>query len=171
MITIDAKTGELSAQMESTTLLETLRRELKLTAQNARTPCDQFLAKEFRRRFEQEPAAAIEYAFERHRDRSAFFPAISQIKDGIQEWKADQRRIREELAAKQLRQQKKEHPENFVSYAEILSTVREVVERMETPQLGLRKPVKSESDLQSIVTIMRNAQKAAESPSLSGTGS
>lgn len=73
-----------------------LAKEIHLTRLNAKTEPDELLEDEFMRMFCVEPAEAVEFAFRERRERSPFFPAISDIVDLIGIWKRRKREADDE---------------------------------------------------------------------------
>lgn len=63
-----------------------LGKEMELTRQNSKVEVETGLAAEFYRVFAEEKPEAIQWAFRKWRDQSAFFPAISEIKSLLAEW-------------------------------------------------------------------------------------
>lgn len=53
--------------------------------------------------FSVEPALAVQYAFRRHRSRSPFFPAVSDLLAYVDEWKAARLRESEQADVERMR--------------------------------------------------------------------
>jgi len=86
---------------------------------------------EFSKKFAGAPAEAIAYAFDKWRDSSPFFPAISDIRELIAEWRVQQgeaaasKRIAEEMRQEREAREKGE----TVGYADVLRKFGEIVNR------------------------------------------
>lgn len=77
--------------------------QLQLTADNAKATPSSELVGEFTRVFAKESPEALRWAFEAWRLKSGFFPAISDIRELVAEWKRgerEQQEIRERLREK-----------------------------------------------------------------------
>src|SRR6266704_5927118 len=83
----------------------TLGIQVHLTALNAKMTLDEegLLTAEFDRAFSCESPEAIQWAFQAWRDRSPFFPAISEMRALLGDW---HRKQREEVEAKAKREER-----------------------------------------------------------------
>lgn len=96
------------------------------------------LESEFMRRFHGEDPDQLRAAFEEHRDRSPFFPAVSEIVEIMRVRKA---RLRESTEVERRRQEREELQKaradgKLVDFADVRERITEIVKRMpDTPQL------------------------------------
>jgi hypothetical protein len=110
---------------------ENLAAELKLTALNAKTDLDEFLVTEFTRALVDLPAEAVRAAFRGWRDVSAFFPAISDIRQLAQLWVRRQAEAREEVEQAQRRQEVEAARERgeLLEWPDVLKKFNDIVSR------------------------------------------
>jgi hypothetical protein len=98
------------------------------------------LAGEFDRIFSRESPEAIQWAFQVWRDKSPFFPAVSEIRKLVLEFRRGQReqeRLRAELDEKFLLEERRRQGQ-VPDYQEVVKQLRDVVEKMPEPEK--RKP-------------------------------
>lgn len=79
---------------------QTLAVQMHLTSLNAKSEPESELVAEFDRSFSSEPTEALEWAFKAWRDKSQFFPAISDIRQLLKDWhrgEREQQAIRDSL--------------------------------------------------------------------------
>lgn len=130
-----AATGKFSLKLQEQSLLS----ELDLTATNSKTVLEPRLSAEFVRALSRYPAEAIEAAFRGWRDVSAFFPAISDIRQLCEHWV----RRQAEIQADQEKQAQREQVEQarsageLVDFGEIKQRLAEIAAKAEMPESRL----------------------------------
>jgi hypothetical protein len=110
--------------------------QMILTAANAKATVDPMLVAEFDCVFSAEPADAIEWAFRTWRNKSAYFPAISEIRELLNDWHRGKRE-QAELKARQDEKRRLEEARKrgeLVDFTDILKKFRETMDIQPEPE-------------------------------------
>ena len=85
-LSVSGKTSLQVSDSTNSAPKKTLAVQMALTALNAKSDLDDELSAEFYRVFSHEPPQAIQWAFQAWREKSPFFPAVSDIRKLLAEW-------------------------------------------------------------------------------------
>ncbi len=119
----------------------TLGHQINLTALNAKTDPEPELIAEFDRKFSNESPEALIWIFRTWRDQSRFFPAISDIRKLLADWKRGERErleLESRLEEKFLLEERRKQGQ-VPDFQEVVKQLRDVVERMPPPEHQLRE--------------------------------
>ena len=136
---------------------------LDVAAENSKMEPNDTLNQVFIHAFSQQPTAAIEWAFTEHMLSSRFFPAVTEIKELLDHWHAEQHRITEaatQQAEREETERRRESGETF-GQAEVIDQFQKLLATKKFPPLseGRREELR-----QKLAAIRRNKSKGDESP-------
>jgi hypothetical protein len=106
----------------------TLLVQMHLSALNAKSEPEKELGKEFLRVFANEPPQAIEWAFQAWRDKSPYFPAVSDIRSLLKDWRRGERE-RIELESKMQEKfllEERSRQGQLVDFAEVVNQMQTI---------------------------------------------
>jgi hypothetical protein len=102
-----------------------------VTRTNAKAEPDEWLDGEFIAAFANDPVEAVEWAFRDWRNRSPFFPAISDIREAVGVWKRNKREAADELRRReeQAETERRRAAGELIPLDEIGQLLKEVAEQ------------------------------------------
>jgi hypothetical protein len=108
---------------------------MDITAANAKIELTPELSREWLRVLSKHPLEAIEEAFRSWRDRSSFFPAISEIQDLIRVWDASKREEQEakEHEQERIRTEQARGRGDLIEFADLQDLCRKVAAEVRGP--------------------------------------
>lgn len=126
--------------------------QMHLTALNAKSEPEEELVSEFDRALSKEPPAAIEWAFVAWRDRSPFFPAISDIRKLLNEWRRAERERQElesQMEEKFLLEERRRQGQ-VPNFADVVKQLQAVADGAEPEFMKKQKQFRQKMEMQPI---------------------
>jgi len=142
----------VAREISLTASQQTLAVEMHLTGLNAKSEPPSELAAEFDKKFGALPQEAIQWIFSQWRDMSPFWPAISDLKELLRQWRNEQEFLRQRAEAREIREARETG--GLVEFTDIVSQLKTIAKAMPEPETSQR------------VRDMRRREVSAETPAV-----